>query len=54
MDVFDLDQALIKDYGQFGRSFTAIRASDIREQVEHIYAGNTFWPDPLASINPNF
>lgn len=54
MDVFDLDQALVKDYGQFARSFTAIRASDIREQVEHIYAGNTFWPDPLVSINPNF
>ncbi|MEI9979956.1 MAG: DEAD/DEAH box helicase [Edaphobacter sp.] len=54
MDVFDLDRNLVRDYEQFARSFTAIRASDIREQVELIYASNKFWPDPLVSINPNF
>lgn len=54
MDVFELDQKLIGDYERFARSFTQIRASDIREQVEAIYASGRFWPDPLISINPHF
>ena len=51
MDVFDLDRALLADYARFARSFTQIRAADIRQQVEEIYASNRFWPDPLISIN---
>jgi len=54
MDVFDLDRTLVRDYEQFARSFTTIRASDIREQIKQIYASNKFWPEPLVSINPNF
>ena len=33
MDVFDLDRALVSDYERFARSFTQIRADDIRSQV---------------------
>jgi hypothetical protein len=33
------------DYERFARSFTQIRAPDIRSQVEAIYA-NRFWPQP--------
>src|ERR1700675_3531177 len=54
MNVFDLDRALVGDYERFARSFTQIRAPDIRSQVEQIYATNRFWPEPLISINPNF
>jgi hypothetical protein len=54
IDVFDLDRALVQDYERFARSFTQIRATDIRAQVEAIYASRRFWPDPLVSINPNF
>ena len=54
MDVFDLDRTLVRDYEQFARSFTTIRATDIKKQVEQIYANNKFWPEPLVSINPNF
>lgn len=54
MDVFDLDEKLLYDYRRFARSFTQIRARDIREGVNAIYATNRFWPDPLISINPNF
>jgi Lhr-like helicase len=54
MNVFDLDRALVGDYERFARSFTRIRAVDIRAQVEQIYATNRFWPEPLISINPNF
>jgi hypothetical protein len=34
MNVFELDQALVNDYERFARSFTLIRAPDIRQQVE--------------------
>ena len=54
MNVFDLDRSLVSDYERFARSFTQIRAPDIRSQVEQIYATNRFWPEPLISINPNF
>jgi ATP-dependent helicase YprA (DUF1998 family) len=54
VNVFDLDRALIGDYARFARSFTQIRAPDIRSQVEQIYATNRFWPEPLISINPHF
>jgi hypothetical protein len=48
MDVFDLDDELLVDYCRFARSFTPIRARDIREDVDRIY----FWTDPVMSINP--
>ena len=54
MDVFDLDEKLLYDYRRFARSFTQIRAKNIREGVDAIYRTNRFWPDPLISINPNF
>jgi DEAD/DEAH box helicase/HNH endonuclease len=54
VNVFELDEALLRDYERFARSFTQIRAPDIRVQVEEIYARDRFWPDPLVSINPRF
>jgi len=54
MNVFELDRSLILDYERFARSFTQIRAADIREQVEEVYQSNRFWPEPLISINPRF
>jgi Lhr-like helicase len=54
VNVFDLDRSLVSDYEQFARSFTQIRAPDIRQQVEAIYASDRFWPEPLVSINPRF
>ena len=54
MDVFDLDRSLVADYEHFARSFTQIRAEDIREQIDAIYASRRFWPEPLISINPHF
>lgn len=54
MDVFDLDQSLVSDYERFARSFTQIRADDIRKQIDGIYASHRFWPEPLISINPHF
>lgn len=54
MDVFDLRDTLVSDYQRFARSFTTIRADDIREQVEAEYQTGRFWPDPLIQVNPRF
>jgi hypothetical protein len=54
VNVFELDSSLVSDYARFARSFTQIRAPDIRAQIEQIYATNRFWPEPLISINPHF
>ena len=54
MDVFDLDRTLVADYERFARSFTQIRAQDIRDQVDAIYASRRFWPEPLITINPHY
>ncbi len=54
MDVFAFRDELISDYGRFSRSFTTIRAEDIRRAVDGAYAGGRFWPAPLIQLNPNF
>ena len=54
MDIFDLDHCLVEDYQRFARSFTTIRAIDVREQVNNIYATGRFWPEPIVSINPHY
>jgi ATP-dependent helicase YprA (DUF1998 family) len=54
MNLFELDEALVNDYERFARSFTPIRAPDIRTHVEALYASDRFWPEPLVSINPRF
>jgi hypothetical protein len=54
VNVFDLDRALITDYERFARSFTKIRAADIWNQIDAIYATGAFWPEPLITINPHF
>lgn len=54
MDIFELDRALIDRYASFARSFSEIRAEDIRAQVDAAYADQRFWPEPLITINPRF
>jgi ATP-dependent helicase YprA (DUF1998 family) len=54
MDVFEFRDRLIEDYQSFSRSFTQIRAEDVRDAVETAYRGGRFWPAPLIQINPNF
>ena len=54
MDVFAFRDELVSDYERFSRSFTTIRAEDIRQAVDEAYAGGRFWPAPLIQLNPNF
>lgn len=54
MDVFAFRDRLIDDYARFSRSFTTIKAEDIRHAVDAAYEGGRFWPPPLIQLNPNF
>lgn len=54
MNVFDLDADLITRYERFARSFTALRADDLKQQVDHFYDRGTFWPEPLIGVNPRY
>lgn len=54
MTIFDLDRQVVNEYERFARSFTTIRAHDLRSQLEQAYAGRRFWPEPMIQINPRF
>jgi hypothetical protein len=54
MNVFELDRAMIEEYAAFSRSFTKIRAADIRVQIDSTYATRRYWPEPIVQINPHY
>jgi Lhr-like helicase len=54
MDVFQLDDWLIREYEAFSRSFVQIRSEEIRQKVDAGYAQRRFWPAPLLQINPHY
>lgn len=54
MDVFQFREHIVAEYEQFTRSFTRIKADDIRDYVNAQYASQKYWPEPLIQINPNF
>lgn len=54
MDVFDLRQQIVQDYANFARSFTRVRADDLKRQIDAIYAKDQFWLEPLLQITPYY
>ena len=54
MDVFEFRGKLVSDYATFTRSFTRIRATDIKSFVDAAYDSERYWPAPLIQVNPNF
>jgi hypothetical protein len=54
MKAFDLDKRLIENYENFSRSFSKIRAADLKAAIDRRYDDGHFWPDALLSINPQF
>lgn len=54
MNVFEFRQKLVDEYAQFTRSFTRIKADDIRAFVDREYSSQKYWPEPLIQVNPNF
>jgi ATP-dependent helicase YprA (DUF1998 family) len=53
-DIFDFHENVIQNFELFSRSFTTIRAKDIKETVDEEYAKERYWPAPLIQINPNY
>ncbi len=54
MNVFEFRQKLVNEYAEFTRSFTRIKADDIRAFVDGEYASQKYCPEPLVEVNPNF
>lgn len=54
MNVFDLRQKLITDYGRYTSSFIKISDADIKAFVDGALAGGLLWPEPLLQLNPTF
>lgn len=54
MKAFEFDQYLIAAYERFSRSFTDIRSSDLRQEIDAQYDAGRFWPDALLSLNPRY
>ena len=54
MRAFSFDQRIVREYSAFSRSFTRIRASDLRAKIDAAHAEGRFWPDSLLSINPSY
>jgi ATP-dependent helicase YprA (DUF1998 family) len=53
-DIFEFRKQLINEYKSFSRSFTNIKAEDIRTYVDAEYSNQRYWPEPLIRINPNY
>ena len=54
MKAFQFDRHIIESYEDFSRSFSTIRASDLREAIANKYEEGRFWPDALLSLNPRY
>ncbi len=54
MDVFNLRNQVIGDYGRYVRSFLTIRDEKIDQLVEREMEHGYLWPDPLIQLNPSF
>jgi ATP-dependent helicase YprA (DUF1998 family) len=54
MKAFHFDDHLIENHEHFSRSFSMMRAVDLREAVNSEYDAGRFWPDALLSLNPRY
>jgi len=54
VDVFDLRNRVIADYGDYVRSFLTIKDERIDALVHQELNGGLLWPEPLVQLNPAF
>ena len=54
MNIFDLRQRLLEDYGSFISGFLKIRDQRLDEFVRSELDRGVLWPEPWISLNPNF
>jgi hypothetical protein len=54
MDVFELRDRQVDDYGSYIGSFIRIKDARIKAQADQSLADGLFWPDPLIQLNLSF
>ena len=54
MRAFQFDRRVVDNYASFSRSFSKIRADDLRDEITCQYDQGRFWPDALLSLNPHY
>ena len=54
MKAFAFDRHVIASYERFSRSFSTVRAEDLRSEIDRQYESKRFWPEGLLSLNPRF
>ncbi len=54
MDVFQLQEHLVEDYGNYTRSFIKIKDERINGFVDEKLRQGAYWPEPLVQLNPTF
>jgi len=54
MNVFEMRERLVGNYGSFIRSFVEISDPRLRAEFEKSLAGELLWPSPLIQLNPAF
>ncbi len=54
MNIFDLREQVVADYGNFIRGFLKIRDRRLDEFVHAELDRGVLWPEPWISLNPNF
>ena len=54
MDVFQLRNRLVGDYGSYVGSFIRIKDARIEDEVRQSLDDGLLWPDPLIQLNPSF
>lgn len=52
MNVFELRNRLVSEYGEYTRSFINIRLDSLRDRVTDEMEAGALWPDPLLQLNP--
>ena len=54
MDVFQLRNRLVEDYGSYVGGFIRIKDARIEDEVRQSIDDGLLWPDPLIQLNPSF
>ena len=54
MKAFEFNHRLVDSYARFSRSFSTVRSTDLKAEIDRQYDAGRFWPDALLSLNPRY
>ena len=54
MKAFEFNHRLIDSYARFSRSFSTVRSTDLKAEIDRQYDAGRFWPEALLSLNPRY